>query len=224
MRSEYRYNMGPLNVQTNTTQLRSYCYYVFNFFICHCYPRSKFYVDVFHIPEIHSYTLLLFQIGHICCMCFVRSLRAAVLRQQCSVLPQAEPRPVSDRLPGAFCLWATHAVQQALYGKTLLHERTHVVSHLCTVPCSQWIAVSKGGNMPKKHSAHNRNRIIQTTFRSGHRGHNEGPSPQLTSSVISSLLSLLFAWQHQIKVWYSKTSFVLFWLFHTILVCTTVFK
>lgn len=133
-------NMSPLDVQTNTTQLRSYCYYVFNFFIWHFYPWSKFCVDAFHIPEIHSYTVLLFQVGHICCMCFVRSLRAAVLRQQCSVLPQAEPRPVSDRLPGAFCLWATHAVQQALYGKTLPHERTHIVSYLCTVPCSQWFS------------------------------------------------------------------------------------
>lgn len=103
-----------------------------------------------HSWNIYLYIAILccsFQIGHICCMCFVRSLRAAVLWQQCSVLPQAEPRPVSDRLPGAFCLWATHAVQQALYGKTLLHGR-HIKSPIFAFSGSagftiQWRVVSK---------------------------------------------------------------------------------
>lgn len=48
---------------------------------------------------------------------FVVSLRTANIRHKCSVLSPAEPRPVSDCLPGMFHLWTTHAVQQALYGK-----------------------------------------------------------------------------------------------------------
>lgn len=46
------------------------------------------------------------------------SLRAAVVGQQCCVLPQDEPRPVSDRLPGVLHLRAAHAVQQTVYGET----------------------------------------------------------------------------------------------------------
>ena len=55
---------------------------------------------------------------HMYCTFFVVPFRAADIRHHCSVLAQAEPRSVSDRLPGRFRLWTTHGVQQALYGKT----------------------------------------------------------------------------------------------------------
>lgn len=45
------------------------------------------------------------------------SFRAALIRHQCSLLTQAEPRPMPNCLLGMFCLWSTPAVQQTLYGK-----------------------------------------------------------------------------------------------------------
>lgn len=48
----------------------------------------------------------------------VVSLRAALVRHQWSLLPQAEPRPVSDHLSGVFCLWPAYAVQQAVHGES----------------------------------------------------------------------------------------------------------
>lgn len=87
-----------------------------------CVRSSLFYVDLtggkcgkWMLVSLYVQLLLLQMFKFIV---FAASLRAANIRHKCGVLPQAEPRPVSDCLPGMFCLWTTHAVQQALYGKT----------------------------------------------------------------------------------------------------------
>lgn len=47
---------------------------------------------------------------HILYLSVVVSLRAALIRRQRSLLPQAEPGPLSDYLPGVLRLWAAYAV------------------------------------------------------------------------------------------------------------------
>lgn len=62
------------------------------------------------------------------------------------MLAQAEPGPVSHRLPGALRLRAAHAVQQTVHGET--PQRTHVTGwHWTPLGPMTGMSLSKGEEM-----------------------------------------------------------------------------